>query len=104
MIYVKRFELYPKELPTCYTVGFGIEENGRLDYIDTQVFLYEAENKTNEEIVEIAKNKIRNEILAKVNYLNSLSPIIGMEISLEDISNSETSETGETEETSEIGE
>jgi len=75
---VARFELYPIEEPTGYAVGFHIAlDNGRSFYADALVPLTDADGKSDEEIVEIAWNTLKDSINARVEELSAKSPIVG---------------------------
>ena len=69
MIAVKlaKFELYPKEKPTGYAVGFNIAlDNGESFYRDTVVGLEYFDGSNMEEVVSEGWNMIKDPILTKI--------------------------------------
>jgi hypothetical protein len=77
-IRIARLELYPREDPTCYCVGFsGSTAIGDPHYQDTQVPLEEAKGKTEEEIVALAWEKLKAGFTARMDTLAAKSPLQG---------------------------
>jgi hypothetical protein len=75
---IARFELYPKEEPTCYCVGFsGSAPTGDPYYQDTQVPLEEAKGKTEEEIAAMAWEKLKDGFTSRMDILAAKSPLQG---------------------------
>jgi len=75
---IARFELYPREEPTCYCVGFsGSTPTGQPHYQDTQVPLEEAKGKSEEEIVALAWEKLKDGFTARMEALAAKSPLQG---------------------------
>jgi hypothetical protein len=76
---VSRYELYPAEEPTCYCVGFVIKHKTKLNsrYIDTQVTLADTNNKTEDEIVQLAWAMVRDGILSWATSVHNKPTIIG---------------------------
>jgi len=82
---IARFELYPKDEPTGYVVGFNVElDNGRSFYVDGVVDLDEANGKSDEEIVSAAYKKLKGQIQSLVAALVDKSPILGKEFTPSD--------------------
>jgi hypothetical protein len=75
---VARFEVFPKENPTCYVVGFTITHKGNLKtmYKDTQVPMADAAGKSDQEIVELGWNVIKTEIVKWCEATITVSPVI----------------------------
>lgn len=77
-ISIARFGLYPEKEPTSYCVGFSITFlNGHATYQDTIVSLEEARGKTEEEIVDLAYEKIREGIEGQITSLQDKSKLLG---------------------------
>jgi len=75
---VSRFELYPKEEPTCYCVGFSITCNNQTIYRDTQVPLETAAGCGCEtEIAQQAYDSLKDSIDAWVTEAASKPRLIG---------------------------
>jgi hypothetical protein len=75
---IAKFNLYPKDEPTSYAVGFSVElDNGRSFYRDTTVSLEDATGKTDSEIAQLAYAELREGILATAEVEGAKSPIIG---------------------------
>jgi hypothetical protein len=68
VITITRYELYPKEEPTCYVVGFVVScpTGQKTMYRDTQVPLDQAQGKTEQEIAQIAYSSLKESIDAWV--------------------------------------
>jgi hypothetical protein len=80
-ITVVRFEPYPSDEPRGWAVGFTVTcSNGRSFYIDTSVEFNEAGN--DEEAIEVALNKLKNQIESRIAELESKSPVIGRKLNL----------------------
>jgi hypothetical protein len=82
-IKIARMELYPADEPTGYAVGFSYGVNGRQGYIDTVVSLEEAKDKTQEDIVSIALDNLKDSILQQLTVWEAKSPLLGTTITLE---------------------
>jgi hypothetical protein len=101
---VNRFELYPADEPTCYAVGFtGTCDNGRSNYQDTQVSLKDSTGKTNDEIVKLAWDNLKDGFVQTMNALDAKSSLIGTVFTTSDIIDKEV-QTSETTETSGVAE
>ena len=68
VITVTRYELYPKDEPTCYVVGFVVScpSGQKTMYRDTQVPLDQAQGKTEQEIAQIAYTAVQESVDAWV--------------------------------------
>jgi len=89
-ITIVRFQLEPKEEPTCYGVGFEIIcNNGRTFYRDIQVNLKEAEGKDDEYICQIAYAKLKDEIVNQTSFLENKSQLLNSEFVPDDTIQSE---------------
>jgi len=75
-IKIAKFELYPQEEPTSYAVGFSIDVNWRAFYRDTTVSLEESKDKTDEEIVAIWYEKLKEWIESEIERLGKKSPLV----------------------------
>jgi len=81
-VIVSRLEPYPAEEPTSYAVGFTVTcSNDRSFYIDTTVTFEEAQ--TDEEAVQVALDKLRDDINSKVQTIEAKSTLLGREIELD---------------------
>lgn len=77
-IKVARFELYPKEAPTCYCVGFSVTCNNQTIYRDTQVPLETAADCGCEtEIAQQAYNSLKESLESWIADAQTKSPLIG---------------------------
>lgn len=76
-ITISRFGLYPTDTPTGYCVGFTVTCNGYSSYLDTMVYLTDAENKTNEEIIEIAYNTVKLQVEGFINVSENKQALVG---------------------------
>jgi hypothetical protein len=76
-IKIVRMELYPADEPTGYAVGFSYGVNNRQGYMDTTVSLEEAKDKTQEEIANIALDKLKSGISQQLIAWEAKSPLIG---------------------------
>jgi len=75
---VSRFELYPKEDPTSYVVGFKVTaNNNRSFYRDILIPINEEETRTDEEIAIEAFTQVKAEIDREIMRLNERSPLLG---------------------------
>jgi hypothetical protein len=80
-ITVVRFEQYPSDEPEGWAVGFTVTcSNGRSFYVDTSVSFSEADN--DEMAVEVALNKLRDQIESTVAMFESKSSVIGKKLNL----------------------
>lgn len=80
-IIISRFGLYPNDLPEGYCVGFSVTCNGYSMYTDTIVPLNEAQNKTNEQIVDIAYNIVKNNINGFLTTSENKQTLVGQTFS-----------------------
>lgn len=82
---VIKYRLYPEENPTGYAVGFNVKlVNGRSFYAHTVVDLEGLEeNKTDEEIVQIAYTQLEKHIADRVATLTYIPSIEGIEINID---------------------
>ena len=57
---IVRYEQYPADEPNCYVVGYNIKHklNGKIMYVDTQVSFTDASGLDEDQIVNIAWNKV----------------------------------------------
>jgi hypothetical protein len=64
-IVTARFELYPIDNPTSYAVGFGISHktNKKNYYADTQIPLADISGKTDVDIVHLAWDNVKTNVL-----------------------------------------
>ena len=78
-IKIAKFELYPKEEPTGYAVGFNVTTtNGRSFYSDIPVLFDEiSTDSTDEEIIQIGYDKLKDGITSRVQQLEAKGNIIG---------------------------
>jgi len=76
-IRIVRFELYPRESPTCYCVGFSESFRGRSKYGDCQVTLQDAAGKTDDEISQLAWTQLAESFKCWRDAIADTSPIIG---------------------------
>jgi hypothetical protein len=73
-----KFELYPRDNPSGYAVGFNITNiNNRKFYRDTIVPLEQATDCSDEEVMEIAWEALKSGILQEVERLEEINPLIG---------------------------
>ena len=79
---VAKFMLYPQDEPIGYAVGFSFSANDRSGYTDTVVILDEAKDKTQEEIMELALNKVKSGINSQLTSFESKSPMLGTSIDI----------------------
>jgi hypothetical protein len=80
-IIVSRYELYPKDEPTCYCVGFTVScpTGQKTMYRDTQVTLEEANNESESTIVSMAYTALKSDIDAWIETEMSKPCILGTE-------------------------
>jgi hypothetical protein len=77
-IRVVRFELYPRDEPTCYCVGFeGKTVSGRQHYVDTQVPLADAKGLDEEAIAALAWENVKEAFTAQMEALAAKASILG---------------------------
>ena len=77
-IRVARFELYPKESPTCYCVGFSVTCNNQHIYRDTQVSLDQAALCGCEtEIAQHAYNDLKDSLESWIQQAAAKPAILG---------------------------
>jgi hypothetical protein len=77
-IRVVRFELYPRDEPTCYCVGFeGKTVSGRQHYVDTQVPLADAKGLDEEAIAALAWENVKEAFTAQMEALAVKPSILG---------------------------
>lgn len=82
---VIKYRLYPELNPTDYAVGFNVQtSNGRSFYAHTLVNLDSLdENKTDEEIVELAYQQLEDHISARAAELVYSPSIENLEINID---------------------
>jgi len=82
---VIKYRLYPEENPTGYAVGFNVRLiNGRSFYAHTIVDLDDLEEgKTDEEIIQIAYEQLKEHIANRVGELTYVPTIEGIEINID---------------------
>ena len=80
-IIVSRYELYPRDEPTCYCVGFTVScpKGQKTMYRDTQVTLEEANNMSESNIVTTAYTAIKSDIDTWIETEMSKPCILGSE-------------------------
>lgn len=77
-VLIVKFELYPNEDPTGYAVGFNITtSNNRSFYRDTVVPLASAQGLTDEEIVGLGYESLREGIESETARLEAKSELLG---------------------------
>lgn len=78
---IARYELYPKEAPNRYLVGFRLmcDINGRENYHEVGVPVAEADGKNEHEVCVIAYNKSKDNLQKMIAAMEAISPIIGSE-------------------------
>lgn len=78
---VTKFELYPKDEPDSYKVGFDVEVgNGQKFYKDTLVPLGETDGLSDDEIIALAWNNIDSNIEQRAEALNRISSFLGKKL------------------------
>lgn len=83
-VIVSRYEVYPREEPTCYCVGLIVRENtGKGErYIDTQVPFSRTIDKTENEIVKLGFDNMTNDILSWATVISNRPSIVGKRLTL----------------------
>lgn len=77
-IKVARFELYPKEEPTAYAIGFDISfNNAQRFYRDTSIALTDTIDKDMDEIVGMAWDKLKDSIIQESEAKITKPEILG---------------------------
>lgn len=76
-VVIAKYEEYPYESPIGLAVGFKIVVNDRQFYIDTIVDNDKIIDKSEDEILSIAWEELKDQIEVKVEELLQLSPLIG---------------------------
>jgi len=77
-IRIAKFSLHPKDKPVGYAVGFNIVmDRGNSFYRDTVVSLEEAKDKSSDEIVLAAWNKIKEFIVDQALEEVDREPLLG---------------------------
>lgn len=74
---ISKYERYPTEEPIGQAVGFTVYANERSFYIDTVISNEDIVDKTEEEILDLAWEELKEEILSNVEQLNSRLPLVG---------------------------
>ncbi len=95
---VAKFHLYPKEEPTGFAVGFSIEtKNDRNFYRDTVIPLEDVKDMNDEQIVQVAWDKMKEGILSEVERLEEKSSMLGKEFFVEEnvVEENENNQTDE---------
>ena len=82
---VIKYRLYPEDNPTGYAVGFNVKlVNGRSFYAHTIVGIEGLEeNKTDEEITQIAYEQLEEHISDRVATLTYVPRIEGIEVNID---------------------
>jgi hypothetical protein len=76
-VVIAKYEEYPYENPIGLAVGFKIAVNDRQFYIDTIVDNDKIIDKSEDEILSIAWEELKDQIEVKVEELLQLSPLVG---------------------------
>lgn len=77
---ISKFELYPNDAPTGYAVGFTVTTNNdRIFYSDTIVSLESAQNHTEEEIITLAYENLKDVIESQAASLETKVKVVGSE-------------------------
>ena len=76
-IIIAKYEEYPYENPTGLAVGFKIAVNDRKFYIDTLIDNDRVTDKSEDEVLSIAWEELKEQIEVKVEELLQLSPLVG---------------------------
>ena len=76
-IKIAKFQLYPADEPTGYAVGFGVKVKGRDFYRDTIVPLDQCTDKTEDQILDLAYEQLRDGIESQVTAMEVKSDLIG---------------------------
>lgn len=81
---IARYEVYPKEQPSCYCVGLILKHNeGKGEkYIDTQVPLTQTVDKTENEIVKLGFDNMQSVILDWATSIHNKPAIVGSQLTL----------------------
>lgn len=74
---ISKYEGYPIEEPIGQAVGFTVYANERSFYIDTVISNENIVVKTEEEILDLAWEELKEEILSKAEQLNLRPPLVG---------------------------
>jgi len=75
---ISRFELYPREEPDSWVVGFTVTWPGnRTQYVDTTVPLEEARGKSDEEIADLAWERVKSTVETWDRQYSGKSPLVG---------------------------
>lgn len=77
---VAEFRLWPNDELTHYQVGFSYTTNGRNGYNDITISRDELMGKTDEEIVQLAYERLKTIIEENMVKFESRSPLLGAEI------------------------
>lgn len=78
-IRIAKFELYPPELPKGYAIGFDVTVNGRSFYRDALLAFEEIGSITNEEMTNMAWERLKDNILAEAERLSQMPALINGE-------------------------
>ncbi len=76
-IVIAKYEEYPYENPIGLAVGFKIVVNDRQFYIDTLIDSDKAIDKSEDEVLSIAWEELKDQIEVKAEELLQLSPLVG---------------------------
>ena len=77
VITISKFQTYPRIEPTGYAVGFTMQRRGRQFYRDTTVSFAESEGMTEEQICDVAFEKLRAGIQDKAAEFGTKGEIVG---------------------------
>ena len=82
---IAKFNLYPRDEPTGYAVGFSVElDNGRSFYRDTVVSLEDATGLSDDEIVQLGYAALKEGIKSTAETQGAKSPLLGQSLNLEE--------------------
>lgn len=85
MIKVARFELYPKDEPLSWCVGFVIEVGIHNAYLDTTIPVTECFDLEPEAVTKLAYLKLKDSIDKIITNFEDKLPIIGTEFNPDDL-------------------
>jgi len=74
---IAKFNLYPADEPTSMAVGFSFKHKGRQAYQDTTIPLADCEGLTEEQIADLAFEKLRGGIEAQAAIFETKGEILG---------------------------
>lgn len=78
---ISRFELYPKENPRNYIVGFKIicDTNAKEGYVESTVALEDITDQSDHDICVLGYRNAKDKIQATMTKLESITPVLGAE-------------------------